>query len=202
MSSNPATATLARMKQDIREVLIGRGAIADRIRALADQIAADLAGLGDNAEITIIPILTGSFIFVADLIRELPLKMQIRLISVSSYPGMSTTSKGARLSEQLNQLPTSLTGRHVLIVDDILDSGQTLRLVTDVIQRLEPASVRTCVLLRKQRPEIKHFPVNYVCFDIPDEFVVGFGLDYNDYYRNLPDIVALRSEVLETETVS
>jgi hypoxanthine phosphoribosyltransferase len=186
------------MQEDIERVLIDRARIAERVESLAAEIAADLRAEaeGGPVEVTLVPILVGSVIFVSDLIRRLPLRMQIRLMSVSSYPGKATASRGARVQEALTTLPEDLSGRHVLVIDDILDSGGTLRLVTDLIGRRNPASVHTCVLLRKQRPEAIATPVDYVAFDIPDEFVVGYGLDFDDYYRNLPDIVTLRSEVV------
>jgi hypoxanthine phosphoribosyltransferase len=143
-----------------------------------------------------VPILTGSIIFVADLIRCLPVRMKIRLLSMQSYPGAATASRGAKVQSELTHLPASLAGAHVLLIDDILDSGRTLTLAGELLRARGPRTLRTCVLLRKQRPAALAFPVDYVCFDVPDEFVVGYGLDYNDYYRNLPDIVTLRSEVL------
>ncbi|MCE9589299.1 MAG: hypoxanthine phosphoribosyltransferase [Planctomycetes bacterium] len=186
------------MQSDIARVLIDRAAIAKRVEELGRLITADIARDGGNgpAEITLVPILTGSIVFVADLVRHLPIMAQIRLISVSSYPGAATASKDAHIREDLDTLPRSLRGAHVLVIDDILDSGRTLRLVTDLIREKEPATLRTCVLLRKRRPEAMEFSVDYTGFDIPDEFVVGFGLDYNDYYRNLPDIVTLRPEAI------
>lgn len=185
------------MQDDIERILIGRDQIAARVASLAEQIVADLraeAG-GRPVEVTLVPILVGSVIFVSDLIRRLPLRMQIRVMSVSSYPGTATTSRGARVEASLTNLPDDLTGRHVLIIDDILDSGGTLQLARRLIAARNPASLRTCVLLRKQRPEALAAAVDYVAFDIPDEFVVGYGLDFDDYYRNLPDIVTLRPEV-------
>ena len=143
------------------------------------------------------PILTGSIIFLADLIRRLPLPMQIRVMSVTSYPGTATSSKGASIEAALTKLPEDLSSNHVLIVDDILDSGNTLRLVKQTIEQRNPISLRTCVLLRKKIPSAMSFDVDYVAFDIPDEFVVGYGLDFNDYYRNLPDIVTLKQHVYE-----
>ncbi len=157
--------------------------------------AADTGG-GPVLSLTFVPVLTGSIVFVADLIRHLPVYMQIQLISISSYPGRATSSRGATLRQDLGTLPELLCGRHVLLIDDILDSGRTLRLAVDLLRQRRPASLRTCVLLRKQRPEAMACPVDYVCFDIPDVFVVGYGLDFNDYYRNLPEIVTLRPEVV------
>lgn len=186
------------MNDDIDQVLIGRDDLDRRVTEVARQIAGDIgvaaSGVG-AAEITIVPILTGSIIFVSDLIRKLPLPMQIHLVSVSAYPGRSTRSRGARIRSQLTSLPEDLADAHVLVVDDILDTGGTLGIVRDLVLRSRPRSLRTCVLLRKRRPAAMAFPVDYVCFDIPDVFVVGCGLDYNGYYRNLPDIVTLRQEV-------
>jgi hypoxanthine phosphoribosyltransferase len=186
------------MQQDIERILITRQDIDRRVREVAQQITGDLArdaGPHELPELTLVPILTGSIIFVADLIRQLPLMMQIKLMSISSYPGKSTSSKGAQIKEALSDLPESLEGAHVLLLDDILDSGHTLRFACDYIRTRKPASLHTCVLLRKQRPEAMAFPVDYFCFDIPDAFVVGYGLDFNDYYRNLPDIVTLKPTV-------
>ncbi len=184
------------MLNDLQRTLVDRDAIARRVREVADEITADLAAQGHDGEVTLVPVLTGSIIFLADLIRCLPQRMQIHLISVSSYPGTATTSRGARIDAALNKVPADLTGQHVLLIDDILDSGGTLRAVTEELRRRCPAQLRTCVLLRKQRPQAMAFPVDYVAFDIPDEFVVGYGLDYNDFYRNLPDISVLKAEVV------
>lgn len=144
---------------------------------------------GPPGEVVLIPILTGAIVFAADLIREMPLKLSLRVVAVSSYPGRSMASKGASLR---GDLPSDLHRRHVLIVDDILDSGQTLGTVRDLIAEQSPASLRICVLLRKAVPRrtIEVQP-DYVGFDIPDEFVVGYGLDYDGYYRNHPEIAVL-----------
>jgi hypoxanthine phosphoribosyltransferase len=183
------------MEQDIDRVLISQEQIAKRVRALAKQITADHAPdkAGAAAEITLVPILTGAMIFCADLMRHLSLKMRIGLLTVSSYPGASIRTKGSQIiGEQLGDL----SGRHVLLIDDILDSGGTLRLVAPALRAMGPATVKTCVLLRKDRPAAKETPVDYVGFEIPDEFVVGYGLDYDNYYRNLPDIVTLKKTIL------
>ncbi len=174
------------MHASIDQVLISQDRIARRVRELAQQITTDHAQAG---EITIVPILTGAMIFCADLIRQIPIAMKIGLMTVSSYPGQSTTSQGATV---LERQVAHVEGRHVLLVDDILDSGGTLRAVVPMLERLGAASVRTCVLLRKDRPTARQFPADYIGFDIPDEFVVGYGLDFDDYYRNLPDIVTLK----------
>ena len=183
------------------EILIDRHRIDARVRELAAEITAALGPSeirNPKSEITLVPILTGSLIFLADLVRHLPLPMRIRLISVSSYPGDATTSRGPRLRDALTDLPASLAGQHVLVVDDILDTGQTLALVRAELARRAPASLRTCVLLRKDRPDAHATPVDHVAFDIPDRFVVGYGLDHDGYHRNLPDIVELPTPTPDT----
>ena len=181
------------MRSDIREVLFSREQIAQRVRELGAEIARDLETLNPAGkdEVTLVPVLTGAIIFVADLMRELPFKMRIDVVTISSYPGQAMTSQGARL---VGELPINLAGKHVLIVDDILDSGQTLRLVREKLAARHPKSLRACVMLRKQNPVAQATQCEYVGFDIPDEFVVGYGLDFDHYYRNLPEIGTLRRE--------
>ncbi len=186
------------MHRDIEKVLIDRDRIAARVRELGEAISRDVHALlapdvarGQDEHLVIIPILTGAMIFVADLVRELPLKMCIELVGVSSYPGKSIESKGVSIR---HELPRTLAGRHVLIVDDILDSGQTLEVVTRLVREQRPASVRTCVLLRKPGKARPDFNPDYLGFDIPDEFVVGYGLDYDGFYRNYPQVATLKEE--------
>ena len=179
------------MKADLDKVLFDSEQIAARIGALAQEISRDLDELPEDSEIVLVSILTGSVIFVADLIRQLPQKLRIELVTVKSYPGRATASQGARLIDGIDE---SIEGKHVLIVDDILDSGGTLRLIRAELSRRNPMSLRACVLLRKQRPSAMATPCEYVGFDIPDVFVVGFGLDFDNYYRNLPVIGTLREE--------
>ena len=181
------------MRSDIDTILISRDRIAERILELGGAIARDLEGLGDQEEIMLVPILTGSIIFVADLMRCLPQKIRIGVVTASSYPGKTTVSKGVQIA---GALPADLEGKHVLIVDDILDSGRTIRLVREEIQKRNPRSVRSCVLLRKTIESAMNTTCEYVGFDIPDAFVVGYGLDYDDYYRNLPDIGTLKEAAM------
>jgi hypoxanthine phosphoribosyltransferase len=177
------------MDRDIERVLISQDQIAARVAELARQITADHV----DGEVTIVPILTGAMIFCADLIRQIPIAMQIGLLTVSSYPGKSLRSQGAQI---IGQQLGDVSGRHLLLVDDILDSGGTIRLVSGLLRELNPASVRTCVLLHKKLKTVQDVRADYVGFEIPDEFVVGYGLDYNNYYRNLPDIVTLTPEAI------
>jgi hypoxanthine phosphoribosyltransferase len=178
---------------DLDRVLIDRDRIAGRVAELAQEVSHDLGDLSDRDELVLVSVLTGSIIFVADLIRQLPHKLRIEVVTVESYPGRATRSHGAKFT---GGLPGSIEGRHVLIVDDILDSGGTLRLIRDELAKYRPKSVRACVLLRKQRPSALETPCEFVGFDIPDVFVVGYGLDYNNYYRNLPDIGTLKETAL------
>jgi hypoxanthine phosphoribosyltransferase len=184
---------------DIDRVLIPADRIAQKVRELARQITADHSEPNQppDLQLTIVPILTGAMIFCADLIREMPVRMQIGLLSVSSYPGTATQSRGPTLqSNSPGNTLGEIRGRHVLLVDDILDSGGTIKMIVPLLRDSGAASVKTCVLLRKDRPSAKEVKADYVGFDIPDEFVVGYGLDYDNYYRNLPDIVTLKPEVI------
>ena len=184
------------MHTDIARTLITRDQISARVAELARQIVADhAADQGADVEVTLVPILTGGMVFCADLMRHMPVRMKIGLMTVSSYPGRSLRTQGSSL---LQSQIGDIRGRHVLLLDDILDSGGTLQLVVPLLREMGPASVKTAVLLRKDRPAAKQTAVDYVGFEIPDEFVVGYGLDYNDYYRNLPDIVTLKQSVIET----
>jgi hypoxanthine phosphoribosyltransferase len=185
------------MVNDIDRVLVTRQQIAQRVRELAAQITADHTTAEGETEITLIPILTGAMVFCADLMRHMPVRMRIGLMTVSSYPGQSLRTQG---SSVLGSQLADIRGRHVLLLDDILDSGGTLRLVVPLLNEMGPASVKVCVLLRKDRPTAMETPADYVGFEIPDEFVVGYGLDFGDYYRNLPDIVTLKPAVYTTPT--
>jgi len=186
------------MHADIEKVLLSESAIAARVKELGAEITEGLVELSREADgreigITLVPILTGSIIFVADLVRRLPIKIHIEAMTISSYPGTATRSQGASV---VGSIPSGLAGRHVVVVDDILDSGRTLRLVRQEIAAQNPASVRTCVLLRKTIPPAMETPCEHIGFDIPDVFVVGYGLDYDDHYRNLPYVGTLRREAM------
>ncbi len=182
------------MQDDIERVLIPRERIAARVAEMAARIVADHSPPNVvDAQITLVPVLTGAIIFCADLMRHMPMAMKIGLLTVGSYPGAALRTQGSKL---LGQQVGDITGRHVLLIDDILDSGGTLKLIVPILRDLGPASVKTCVLLRKDRPTAREVRADYVGFDIPDEFVVGYGLDYDHHYRNLPDIVTLRKEAI------
>jgi hypoxanthine phosphoribosyltransferase len=175
----------------VDEILIDRNAIDRRVGELAYEIGRDLqreAG-SEAPEIAIVTVLTGGLFFLADLVRRMTLPMRVRLITVSSYPGAAIQSQGPALRDQV---PDNLGGQRVLVVDDILDSGRTIAFVRECIAAQNPASLRFCALLRKERAEPPVDEADYVGFSIPDRFVVGYGLDHDGYHRNLPDIATLR----------
>ncbi len=177
--------------EGIDRILITREQIAARVAELAGQIAEMYAG----KELTLLAILTGSVMFLADLMRELPLRMRLDVMSVSSYPGDATQSQGPRI---VMPSLSDLENRHVLLMDDILDTGQTLEAIAGNVRRQGPGSLRTCVLLQKNRPgQPLPIHVDFVGFQVPDEFVVGYGLDYDHLYRNLSEICVLNPEILK-----
>jgi hypoxanthine phosphoribosyltransferase len=163
------------------KILIPAEQIQQRVAELAQRIAGDYRG----RPLTIVGVLTGSLIFLADLVRHLDLQLRIGLIQASSYRGPTTTAGELTIGPEL--LP-EVRGRHVLLLDDILDTGHTLNRLVRHLEGLEVASLRTAVLLRKQGRQQVHFEPDYTGFEIPDAFVVGYGLDYNDEHRHLPHL--------------
>jgi hypoxanthine phosphoribosyltransferase len=163
------------------EILIPADRIQQRIGELAEQIAADYRG----QPVTIVGVLTGSLMFLADLVRRLDLPLRIGLIQASSYRGAATTPGQLQVAPEL--VP-DVRGRHVLLLDDILDTGQTLGYLVSHLKGLGVASLRVAVLLRKRGRQTVAIEPDYCGFDIPDAFVVGYGLDYNDEYRHLPHV--------------
>lgn len=163
-------------------VLIPERAIRSRIRTLARRISADYAGCGD---ILLVGVLRGCFIFLADLTRRLTVPHAIDFIAVSSYAGTVTSPGAVRL---VMDLRSDIAGRHVLIVDDIVDTGHTLRYLVDLLAPRKPASLKTCVLVRKAARMETDLRLDYVGFDIPNVWVVGYGLDLGDRHRTLPYI--------------
>lgn len=163
--------------------LIGAEAISSRIVQLASEISADFKA---GSPMAFVAVACGAVVFSADLMRRLKIPMTFDLVSASSYVG---TESVGEVVVQMN-LRHCLEGRDVLLVDDILDSGRTLSRLSSEIRALNPASLRTCVLLDKPSRRAVGFKADYVGFEIPDVFVVGYGLDYDGYYRNLPYIGA------------
>jgi hypoxanthine phosphoribosyltransferase len=167
------------------EVLISADRIQQRVDELAQQMMRDYHG----QKLTIVGVLTGSLMFLADLMRRLDLPLRIALIQASSYRGAVT--RPGSLHVQSDLLP-DLRGRHILLLDDILDTGHTLAYLVRHMKSLEPASLKVAVLLRKQGRQEETMEPDYFGFEIPDAFVVGYGLDYNDEFRNLPYIGVLK----------
>lgn len=161
---------------------------ADRIRGRVDELALEIRTAYAGRPVTVVGILTGSLVFLADLIRRVDLPLKIGLISASSYPGTATTAGALTIRDEL--LP-DVEGRDLLLLDDILDTGQTISRIVDHLKTRGATSVRTCVLLRKIGRQTVPFEPDYTGFAIPDRFVIGYGLDYNDEYRHLPFIGVL-----------
>lgn len=188
------------MDADLESILITEQQIAQRLDELAAQMVEEVPREGGvPAELMLIPIMTGALVFTADLIRRIPTMLRLHTVAISSY-GNTTKPGQAEINRELTSLPDDLSGRHVVLVDDILDSGQTLGMAQAMVRALNPASLKTCVLLRKPTEAASTVPADYVGFDIPDRFVVGYGLDLAGYYRNLPMIAVPQPHVIERLT--
>ena len=175
------------VRDDIETILFHEQTILARLDELAAQITEDYRG----RELTVIAVLNGSLMFMADLLRRIPLPLKVDCLSVGSYHG-GTASSGTVTFHQLS-LP-DIDGRHVLILDDILDSGRTMHAICEKLRaERKPASLRICVLLAKRKERAREVAADYVGFEIGDEFVVGYGLDYQERYRNLPFVGVLRA---------
>jgi hypoxanthine phosphoribosyltransferase len=177
------------MQADLDRILFDEAAILRRLDELARQISADYR----DRELTVIAILNGSLIFMADLLRRIPLPLRLDCLSVASYHGGLQTS-GEVIFRQIAQ--PDIAGRDILLLDDILDSGTTISVIRDKLLTASPKSIRVCVLLQKIKDRARPIEADYVGFDIADEFVVGYGLDYGEGYRNLPCIGVLKKELM------
>jgi hypoxanthine phosphoribosyltransferase len=178
------------MRGDLEKVLFDEPAIHRRLDDMAAQISNDYR----DRELTVIAVLHGSLMFVADLLRRIPLPLKLDCLSVASYHGKAQSS-GEVVFKQI-ALP-DLEGRDILVLDDILDSGLTLAAVRETLETARPHTIRICVLLSKKKQRTREVDADYVGFEIEDEFVVGYGLDFRKRYRNLPYIGVLRRELLE-----
>lgn len=170
----------------VKSILISEDQLAQQIDTLAQRILQDY----QNEEPVIVGVLNGSIMFLADLIRRLPIPLCIDFIGVSSYRGKTRPGP----LETTKKLSLEVKGRRVLVVDEILDSGRTLQSVTQTLESLNPQDLRTCVLLEKTAQRAIQIQADYVGFQIPNCFVVGYGLDYNGRYRNLPFLGVLEEE--------
>lgn len=173
---------------DIDEILIPEAALQARIRELGQAVSRDY----DGKDPLLVGILIGAFVFLSDLLRHISIPCGVDFMATSSY-GHATESSGiVRILKDLDQ---SIEGRHVLIVDDIIDTGLTMDYLLETLRARYPASLRVCALLDKVPRRRRHVRIDYRGFEIPDKFVVGYGLDYSGLYRNLPFICVLKPEV-------
>ena len=174
---------------DVGEILLTEAQISERVAALGARITADYTG----RTLTLVSVLKGSLPFMADLMRAIELPLRIDLMEVSSYGGSTTESSG--LVRILKDLSASIEGEDVLIVEDIIDTGLTLNYLLRYLRGKNPRSLRICTLLDKPARRLVDIPVDYTGFTIPDQFVVGYGLDYGEFYRNLRFVGVLRPAV-------
>ena len=170
------------MNDDIKNILVSEEALKAKVAELGAQISRDYEG----RNLVLVSILKGSVVFMADLMRAVTIPCSIDFMVVSSYGGSNTTTSG--LVKIIKDLDGDLSGKDVLIVEDIIDSGRTLYYLIDILKKRNPKSVHLCTLLDKPERRVRDVKVDYTCFNIPDEFVVGYGLDYAQKYRNLPYI--------------
>ncbi len=180
------------LSADIGRILASKETLEETIRRLAAQISQDYAG----KEVLLIGILKGAFIFLADLARHLTIPHTVDFMSLSSYGATATTSGEVRI---IMDLRTFIRGKHAIIVEDIIDTGHTLLYLQQLLGARQPASLRTCVLLSKPDRRKVTVPIEYLGLEIPDDWVVGYGLDYAERYRTLPYIAVLRPSVYRQE---
>ncbi|MCR4432242.1 MAG: hypoxanthine phosphoribosyltransferase [Tepidanaerobacteraceae bacterium] len=179
------------MQNDIEKILISEDQIKKRLKELGEKITADYNG---KDKFLLVGVLKGAVIFMSDLIRQIELPLQVDFMAVSSY-GASTESSG--VVRILKDLEENVEGKNLLIVEDIIDSGLTLSYMYSILKSRKPASIKICTLLDKPSRRRVDIKVDYLGFEIPDYFVVGYGLDYNEKYRNLPYICVLKPEIYQ-----
>jgi hypoxanthine phosphoribosyltransferase len=178
---------------DLERILFDEPTILRRLDEIAAQISKDYS----EKELTVIAVLNGSLVFMADLMRRIQLPLRLDCLSVASYHGQAQTS-GEVIFKQI-ALP-DVQDRHILILDDILDSGNTLTAIREKLETARPRTIKVCVLLSKKKQRARKVDADYLGFEIEDEFVVGYGLDYDERYRNLPYIGVLRKELIKAVT--
>ncbi len=179
---------MSSMMPDVREVLIPSSEIQQKVREIGERITEDYRG----EKPLLVCILRGAFVMLGDLVRYIDLPCEVDFMDISSY-GSGTSSSGVvRIQKDLEE---DITGRHVLVVEDIIDSGLTLSYLRRSLIARQPASLEVCALLSKPSRRRAELEVKYLGFEVPDEFVVGYGLDYDGAYRNLPDVCVLKPEI-------
>ena len=179
------------MHDDIKTVLVSEEELKAKVAELGAQISKDYEG----KNLVLVSILKGSVVFMADLMRAVSIPCNIDFMVVSSYGGSNTTTSG--LVKIIKDLDVSVKGRNVLIVEDIIDTGRTLASLVELLKSRDAASVKICTLLDKPDRRVKTVKPDYVGFEVPNEFVVGYGLDFQGHYRNLPYVGILKPEIYE-----
>jgi hypoxanthine phosphoribosyltransferase len=180
------------MHEDIAKVLIAEEVIEKRLDVIARKVHADFSG---EDSLQVVALLKGAFVFMADLLRRVPLRLEIECLNVASYHG-GTESSGQ--VDFLDRKLPDVNGRCVLLIDDILDTGRTLAAVTEKLREMGAREVKTCVLLTKDKERAQEVKADYSGFEIADEFVVGYGLDFDGKYRNLPYVGVLDPSVISS----
>ena len=175
------------MLDDIDHILVTEDQLREEIARMGRVLAQDYAG----KDLLLVGVLRGAIMFIVDLARAVDLPLTMDFMAVASYGASTETSGIVRI---LKDLDSSIEGKDVLVVEDIIDSGLTLNYILETLRNRNPASLRVCTLLNKAERRRVDVPIDYVCFTIPDEFVVGYGLDFNQIYRNLPFVGVLKPE--------
>lgn len=178
------------MHNDIQEVLIGEQEVQEKIQELAARISKDYAG----KDLLLVCILKGSYIFCADLARKMTIPVSMDFMAVSSYRDAAVSSGAVMI---IKDLDSNIAGKHVLIIEDIVDTGLTLKYLLENLKSRQPLSVEVCTLLDKPDRRKVEVPVKYNGFIVPDVFIVGYGLDYQEKYRQLPDVCVLKPEIYQ-----
>lgn len=176
------------MKNDIKEILYTKEQLALIVKELGEKLSKDFEG----REPVLVSVLKGAFVFMADLVREVSIPCTVDFMAVSSYGSGTETSGKVKI---IKDLDTNIEGRHVIIVEDIIDSGVTLSHLMEMLRERKPASLSLCALFDKPERRRVKVDIDYKGVTVPDEFVVGYGLDYDEKYRNLPDLCVLKPEV-------
>lgn len=180
------------MHEDISKILFTEQELAECVRKMGSDITRDYAHTASEGGIILVSVLRGAAIFMADLARKIELPLEMDYMAVSSYGNAAKSSGVVRI---LKDLSSKIEGRHVLVVEDILDSGLTLQYLLENLGTRKPASLEVATLLRKDTPAQADIKCKYIGFECPDEFIVGYGLDYAERYRNLPYIGVLKPEI-------
>lgn len=178
------------MREDLKEVLFSEEVLSKKVKELASQISSDYAG----KELVVVGILKGSVVFTAELIKNIDIYCELDFMAVSSYGNSTETSGVVRI---LKDLDSSIEGKHILIVEDIVDTGTTLNYLLKYLKARKAASIEIVALLNKSARRKVELPVKYIGFEVPDEFIVGYGIDYAEKYRNLPCIGILKPEIYQ-----